>query len=131
MVDSIQILLTVVVSVLTVLLTIIGIAIFQILKEFKKSIEKINYILDDTHRISSAVAEPVEDASELLKGFKSGIALIKTAAGILKEDKQKQPEIKDNLVEENSEMSDHGYDREQSKRKNFFSKAGKILKKPL
>ena len=41
MIDSTQILLTVVISVLTVLLTIIGLAVYQILREFKKSIEKI------------------------------------------------------------------------------------------
>ena len=80
MIDTVQILLTVVISVLTVLLTIIGIAVYQILKEFKKSVEKINLILDDSHRVSSAVAQPVEDVSEILHGIKGGVRLFKTLA---------------------------------------------------
>ena len=70
MIDSMQILLTIVIIVLTVLLGLIGFAVFQILKEFKGTIKRMNFILDDTHKMTAAIAEPVEDASEFVHGLK-------------------------------------------------------------
>ncbi|MFC1711899.1 hypothetical protein ACFLZ1_04960 [Patescibacteria group bacterium] len=133
MLDSIQILLTVVISVLTVLLTIIGLAIYQILKEFKISVEKINLILNDTHRMTAAVAQPVEDASEFLHGVKSGVNFIKSAAKILKEEKEDEKKTvkKTEKEDEKSSVTDENQSQEEKKVKRFFKKAGKILSKTI
>jgi len=116
MIDSTQILLTVVISVLTVLLTIIGLAVYQILREFKKSIEKINLILDDTRRMTSAVAQPVEDASEFIHGVKKGVNFLKSVSKFFKDDKIELSENKEEI-------------QGQKKDKIFFKKNGKSLKK--
>jgi hypothetical protein len=122
MIDSIQILLAVVISVLTILLTIIGLAVYQILREFKKSIAKINLVLDDARRMSSAVAQPVEDASDLIHGVKKGISLAKTVSQLLKKESGKK--IKESGVEVVEEKDKF------KKKKKFFQKNGKSLKKP-
>lgn len=72
MIDTTQVLLIIVVTTLTVLLTIIGIQVFFILREFKKSIEKINKMLDDAGMISESVAKPIASLSSGITGF-SGI----------------------------------------------------------
>jgi len=73
MIESTQLLLLVVVVTMTILLAVVGIEVFLILKEFKKSVEKINKILDDTGTISESVAKPLSLVSSSLGGF-SGIA---------------------------------------------------------
>ena len=117
MFDSIQILLIIVISTLTVLLTIIGIALFHILKEFKVSLEKINEILSDTARITKSVAEPVEEASDFVMGLKKGVSFLKTVSKFFKEDKQKS--LKGHPLLKQTQ---------QVKRK-FFTKNGKKLDK--
>ncbi len=120
MVDSIQILLAVVISVLTVLVTVISLAVYQILKELKQSIVKMNFILDDAHRMSSAVAQPVEDASEFIHGVKKGVNFIKSISKF----------VKDDFLEEEKESKEGKIDPADSGKKlKFFQKNGKSLKK--
>jgi hypothetical protein len=73
MIDTTQILLIIVITTLTILLTIIGIQVFYILREFKRMIVKMNKILDDAGMISGAVARPIASLSDGITGF-SGIA---------------------------------------------------------
>lgn len=73
MIDTTQILLIAVITVLTVILTVIGIQLIYILREFRKTVEKINKILDDTGVISESIAQPVAGVSSLLTGIKAGI----------------------------------------------------------
>lgn len=76
MIDPTQILLFTVVTSLTVLLIIIGIQVFLILKEVKKTVMKFNRILDDTTVVSGTVSRSVNDLSKSvseLSGFASGI----------------------------------------------------------
>ena len=85
-IDPIQILLTVIITTLTVLLVIIGIEVFQILKEVKKNLEKLNVILDNAQVISRCLVEPVEEASSFFHGIKKGVDFFKFFSKLLKED---------------------------------------------
>ncbi len=67
-----QILLIVVVSVLAVILAFIGIQVFYILREGRRSIEKVNKILDDAGDISESIAKPISSLSSSISGL-SGI----------------------------------------------------------
>lgn len=72
------ILLAAVITSLTVVLVIIGIEFFAILKEMKKSVEKMNTIIDDTHTVTHTVASTVEEATTFIDGIKKGASLVKT-----------------------------------------------------
>lgn len=72
MIDSAQLLLVIVVTTLTILLTAVGIQVFFILKEVRRSVEKMNKILDDTGTISESVAKPISSFSSSIGGL-SGI----------------------------------------------------------
>lgn len=89
MIDPIQILLTVVISTLTVLLVIIGIEVFQILKEFKKMMEKVNQMMDDTRRVTKSIADPVEEASGFIMGLKKGVSFFKVVSRLFEKEDEK------------------------------------------
>ena len=63
MLSPTQILLIIVVSVLSTVMAVIGIQVFLMLKEGKRSIEKFNKILDDAVTISSSISKPIASFS--------------------------------------------------------------------
>jgi len=97
MIDNTQLLLIAVVTVLTVLLTIIGVQVFFILKEIKRSIEKLNKMLDDAGLISESVARPIASLSNSITGV-SGIAGL---LGWLSQRKKKSKKNEKETGEEN------------------------------
>jgi len=72
MLSPTQILLVIVVSVLTAVLAVIGIQVFLILKEGKRSVEKVNKILDNAGKVSEAITKPITSLSGSL-GSLSGL----------------------------------------------------------
>lgn len=78
--DTAQILLIVVVSVLTVILSLVGFEVFLILRELKKTVNKTNKILDDTGLISESVAKPIAGLSGFLTGLKDSANIVKLLA---------------------------------------------------
>lgn len=74
--DTAQILLLVVVGVLTILLVLLGLQVFFILKEFMRTIRKVNKVLDDTGVITESISAPMTDVSSLLTGLKTGVSLL-------------------------------------------------------
>lgn len=73
MIDNTQLLLIAVVTVLTALLTIIGVQVFFILREIKESVKKFNKMLDDAGKISESIAQPIASLSSSITGV-SGVA---------------------------------------------------------
>lgn len=59
MIDATQILLMLIILVLTTMLTVIGVQVFFILREFRVTLQKANKVLDDTGVISESVSQPV------------------------------------------------------------------------
>lgn len=84
MIDPIQILLTVIVTILTTLLVVIGVEVFKILKEFRQTLKRANKILDEVEKVSSTLCKPVEGMSSLISGIKQGTAVVKVLTKFLK-----------------------------------------------
>lgn len=76
MLEPTQILLIVVITVLTIVLTIIGIQFFLILKELRKSVQKMNQILDDSTVVSGIVARSITGVAGMLSGVKAGLSVL-------------------------------------------------------
>lgn len=72
MLSPTQILLIIVVSVLTAILVVIGFQVVYILRESRRSIEKVNKMLDDVGKVSEAIAKPIASLSGSL-GSLSGL----------------------------------------------------------
>ena len=74
--DATQILLIVVVTVLTILLTVIGIQVVYILMEVRKSAQKVNRMLDDAGQVTGGISRSVTGMSGLVSGLKSGLSIV-------------------------------------------------------
>ena len=81
MVDPAQTALFLVIVVLTVLLMVLGIQVFFILREFRKTVLKANKVLDKTNLITESVSGPVSSLSSLISGLKTGANFINLLKG--------------------------------------------------
>lgn len=70
-------LLIVVVVIMTIMLGVIFTQVIIILKEFRKTLDKVNEVLDDTSVISQALSRPMSLVSTLVSGFKNGSGILK------------------------------------------------------
>ncbi len=86
MIDPAQTALFLVIIVLTLLLLVLGIQVFFILRELRKTVDKANKVLDDTGVITESVSAPIANLSTLATGIKTGAAI----AGLLKKKKLKR-----------------------------------------
>lgn len=75
MFDPAQILLFIVIIVLTILLAVLGIQVFFILRDLRKTISKANKVLDNTGEITESVSQPLSSLSSVLMGLKAGGAI--------------------------------------------------------
>lgn len=71
-----QFLLLIVITVLATILSVAGIEVIKILKDFRTSLQKLNQVLDEVHLISSSIAKPVVGISNFLSGLKSGVEIV-------------------------------------------------------
>jgi len=86
MADTAQILLITVITILTILLVVIGIQVVYILKEFRKSIEKVNKILDDAGKLSNSFVGSFSSLTGITAGLKTVLSLF----GIFKKEKNER-----------------------------------------
>ena len=64
-IDVTEAVLLLVLGILTVLLVVLGIQVYFILKEFRKTVTKANKVLDDTEQITRNVSVPLASLSSL------------------------------------------------------------------
>lgn len=81
MIDPAQTALFIVIIVLTVLLVVLGIQVFFILRELRKTIDKVNKVLDDTGVITESVSKPIASFSTLAMGLRTGAKIAKIFQG--------------------------------------------------
>lgn len=74
--DPAQTALFLVIIVLTILLLVLGIQVFFILRELRKTVTKANRVLDKTNSITESVSAPISSLSNILVGLKTGASFI-------------------------------------------------------
>src|SRR4051812_40109731 len=72
MVDPVQMILLIVIIVLAILLVVLGVQVFFILRELRKTVKKTNKILDNANSITENIEGPLEAVSSLIVGLKAG-----------------------------------------------------------
>lgn len=77
-----QIVLLLVVIILTGLLIVLGIQVYFILKELRKTVGKLNRVLDNAESITESVAEPMASLSSLMTGLKTGATVLSLIKGL-------------------------------------------------
>ncbi len=75
MIDTVQLVLLFVIAVLTILLVILGVQVFFILKDLRKTIVKANKVLDNAGSITDNVSGPIASLSSIASNVKAGSLL--------------------------------------------------------
>lgn len=90
--DAAQVVLFIVIIILAVLLLALGVQVFFILREFRKTVSKANKVLDNTSVITQSVSAPISSLSSIATGIKTGATFINLFKKILtdKDDKRRR-----------------------------------------
>ena len=81
MIESWQILLVAVVTVLTVLLTVIGVQIIYILKEVRETLGRINHLLTKADDLTQVFTNSVSSISGFGAGLRAALKLVSMIKG--------------------------------------------------
>lgn len=68
---DLQVILIFILSILTVVLTGVGIYVILVLKEFKETLQKANLIIDDVENITNVVSNPLSIITGAMEAFKA------------------------------------------------------------
>jgi len=83
--DTTQIVLLSVIIVLSIFLVVLGVQLFFVLKDLRKSLSRMNRLFDDADQLVSEVKKPIAKASNLFMAFSTGASIV----NILKKGKRK------------------------------------------
>lgn len=71
MIDPVQAVLLFVIVLLTILLMILGVQVFFILKNFRKTVDHLNNVLENTESITESVSQPASLVSDFITNTRS------------------------------------------------------------
>ena len=95
MIDSAQTILFVVIIVLTILLLVLGVQVFFILRDLRKTVSKANKVLDNTNVITQSVSAPISSLSSIAMGIKTGSSFLNLFKKIISKDEDLEKKRKD------------------------------------
>lgn len=76
--DLLQVALVLLIVILSVVLSILGIQVFFILKDLRKSLDKFEMLLSDAHNIAEDVSKPIRVAAEVTQAVEDGVKAVKS-----------------------------------------------------
>lgn len=94
--DITQTALFIVIIILTILLSALGVQVFFILREFRKTVFKANKVLDNTNVITQTVSAPMSSLSGIVSGIKTVTPLIGLFKRFISKDKEDKDSGKKN-----------------------------------
>lgn len=92
MLDTLQIVLLVIIVLISILLVVLGVQVYMILKEVRKTVQKANTVLDHAGSITESVSAPISALSTMATSLKAGslVAGIKIVRSLLAKDKEEK-----------------------------------------
>lgn len=85
--DIAQVALFIIIIILAILLIGLGIQVFFILREFRKTVSKANQVLDNTDVITKSVSAPISSLSGIATGIKTVAPFLNFFKKIISKDK--------------------------------------------
>lgn len=79
------------VSILTVVAVIVGIELILVLKEAKRSLEKVNITLDTADDTLQKISQPAVGLFAIIEGFRQSGKIVETISHLLGRDKPTPP----------------------------------------
>ncbi len=77
MIDVVQMILLAIIVVVAIVVVILGIQVFYILREVRKTVQKANRVLDNTNAITDSLSQPLSALSSVVGGFTAGSVISK------------------------------------------------------
>lgn len=75
--DFLQIALVFLIMLLAVFLSILGIQVFFILRDLKKSLDKIDLLLGDAHQVAQNIEKPLQAVASVAQAVENGVKIAK------------------------------------------------------
>lgn len=75
--DILQAALIFLVLVLSVILSVIGLQVFFILRDLKRSVDKIDLIVNNAKNLTEGIKKPIQAAADLSTAVETGVQMVK------------------------------------------------------
>lgn len=82
-------------SILTVVLTVVGIQMVSVLLELKKTVKKVNKAIETTDDKISAIIQPLQKVAGVAAGVGTGMKVFEAFVTWLQRDKEKDSAVKE------------------------------------
>lgn len=86
--DFLQLALVLLILLLGIMLSVLGLQVFLILKDLRKSLDKIDLLLGSTQKVAADIEKPVKAVVELTEAVEGGV---KAGAAAVKKVTQNKP----------------------------------------
>lgn len=80
---DLQIVLIFILALLTLNLMVVGFYVILVLKEFRETVKKSNAVLDNVHKVSDAVSNPITSLAGLVTGITEGVKAVKSITSLI------------------------------------------------
>lgn len=67
--------------IITILVVVLGIQVWHILKEIRRSLQKVNTMLEDMTKVTGTVGEGVSHLGGIVSGIKAGLSIFSSLRG--------------------------------------------------
>lgn len=134
MINLTQVILVIVITILTIMLTFIGIQVIYILKDLRDTLGRFRKIIDNAEIITSAVVKPVAGFAGLVEGIQSSLKIAELLGYVKKKLPEKVAQAKAEIGAQIEARRDHD-ETDQSfplvpppSAKHFFHRDGSPLR---
>lgn len=124
--DLTQVILVSAVFVLTIIISLVGIEVFFVFREMRRSFKKTNKVLEDVELVSGVVSKQVNNVSNVLDVVRVSADLMKKFLGSDGEKVEKKKETAELPVAIKKEEEGNGTHKVSSFR-HFFTRSGRKL----
>ena len=96
---DLQTILVFILAVLTINLIIVGIYIVLVLKEFRETVKKANYVLDNVNEFTDHFVSPVTTIASIISGVTESVKAVKKISSLMDKDSNKSKKEDNNKDE--------------------------------
>jgi uncharacterized protein YoxC len=88
---DIQTILIFILGILTINLIIVGVYIILVLREFRQTVKKANYVLDNVNGFTDALTNPIATIAGIISGVTESVKAVKQISSLMdKENKEEK-----------------------------------------
>jgi hypothetical protein len=87
---DIQTVLVFILAVLTINLIIVGVYIILVLREFRETVRKANYVLDNVNGFTDAIVNPITTIAGIISGVTESVKAVKQISSLMEKEEDKK-----------------------------------------